>query len=996
MAHFLRGKQAGIQRDLSAGLGPEVFILDDIARYGINSRISAIAYDPVQSLLAVGTSESSYGSGQIYIFGQKRVCVALKLPRKASVKILQFCADKIISVDSKNNIVIYSLDTKNMITNYVPPGYVTALATDPSMDWMFLGLQNGDIVVYDLDRERLSTFRIPNLWRQRSPKARILSVVTLALHPRDIGSLLIGYTEGAVIFSFKENKSTKFFQYELPRGAPGGDSDPTSVNSVRYPRLTQALWHPTGTFILTGHEDSSMVVWDPKDGRVIMARTLQDPNVNTPGTNVGNYGATPGTFSLKEPLFHIAWCAKQNPDDTGLLIAGGAPTTMLTKGITFLELGLTPNYATSSWQILSDHFASPKRQRIFPTPPSAEVIDFCLIPRSSPYYAGAHDPVAVLGLLSSGEIVTLEFPSGQPISPTNNLHLSLSLVYPFAHRIDLAAIKRERWLDMSEKRDLFTQIVVGGAEATHPLKRHQNRNIVQTAHADGTIRLWDAGHGDEIENEDVLQVDISQALRRLDDVEVTHMSMSGAAGELAAGLGSGETVVFRWGRNPNFGRDVGSLQLNAGGRAEGLMDIRDRADPALKEGLLPLTVLAGKNGAVSAIKLSDVGFLAVGYKAGGIDIVDLRGPTVIHSVSLNDLIKQSRRGSLRRSANQGQSKSEWPTAIEFGVMSLEGDDYSSILLFVGTNLGHIATFKLLPQPTGIYTAQYAGAVSLEDHVITLCPLNAETGAGAYASPAIIAGLREGLRVPGVLLAVTQAGTRVFKPASAKGAHKTWDEFLCESATVAEAGLEGGGHALIGIFNDGFVRAYSIPGLKEIGNARVKNIFDPNRLAEAVITGSGDILGWSGPSELALVNVWGAGGELQQSQDRLFNPEALIPQRPTISNLQWVAGTQYVSTTDMDALIGGPNRPPSRRNPGNQRAQPSEQQTPPPGPQDEGYWAYMQRQINERTEKLNIVGDSMDRLEEHSSGFAEDVGKFVNNQKKKVLLGSKFPSPQATP
>jgi syntaxin-binding protein 5 len=40
---------------------------------------------------------------------------------------------------------------------------------------------------------------------------------------------------------------------------------------------------------------------------------------------------------------------------------------------------------------------------------------------------------------------------------------------------------------------------------------------------------------------------------------------------------------------------------------------------------------------------------------------------------------------------------------------------------------------------------------------------------------------------------------------------------------------------------------------------------------------------------------------QQSQDRLFNPEALIPQRPTISNLQWMAGTQYVSPTDMDVL-----------------------------------------------------------------------------------------------
>ena len=33
MAHFLRGKQAGVQRDLSASLGPEHFVLDDVRRH---------------------------------------------------------------------------------------------------------------------------------------------------------------------------------------------------------------------------------------------------------------------------------------------------------------------------------------------------------------------------------------------------------------------------------------------------------------------------------------------------------------------------------------------------------------------------------------------------------------------------------------------------------------------------------------------------------------------------------------------------------------------------------------------------------------------------------------------------------------------------------------------------------------------------------------------------------------------------------------------------
>lgn len=43
----------------------------------------------------------------------------------------------------------------------------------------------------------------------------------MQFHPRDIGTLLIGYPEGAVIYSFSQNKPLKFFQYEVPRGAPG-------------------------------------------------------------------------------------------------------------------------------------------------------------------------------------------------------------------------------------------------------------------------------------------------------------------------------------------------------------------------------------------------------------------------------------------------------------------------------------------------------------------------------------------------------------------------------------------------------------------------------------------------------------------------------------------------------------------------------------------------------------------------------------------------------
>ncbi|OCK73743.1 hypothetical protein K432DRAFT_387227 [Lepidopterella palustris CBS 459.81] len=992
MAHLLRGKQAGIQNDLSVGLAPDLFVLDEINRFGINSQISQIAYDPVQSLLAVGTNDTQFGSGQIYVFGRKRINVILPLPRRASVRILQFCADKILCLDSKNDLSIFSLDTKEILASYSPPAKITALHSDPTLDYVLLGSQTGDILAYDLDRESLAPFKISNLWKEQNPRARPSPILTLSFHPRDIGTLLIGYGDGAVIYSFKQNKALRFFQYQLPRGAPGGDSDPSALHIARNPALTQAVWHPTGTFILTGHEDSSIVFWDPKDGRSIMARTLQDTNVDRPGTGTTSLGTNPGTFALKAPLFRIAWCANQDPDDTGILIAGGAPTTLPTKGLTFFELGRTPIYATSSWQVLSDHFESPKRQRILPTPPNAEVVDFCLIPRSSPHFAGAHDPIAILALLSSGEVITLSFPSGLPISPTNQLHLSMTFVHPFVTHASLAPVERTRWLGMTEKRAQGPLILKGGAEAKHPLKRFETRNIIQTAHADGTVRLWDAGHGDEIENESLLQVDVARAAGRSDGADVTLISLAGATGELAAGLKTGELIIFRWGHNKNAGKEA---PLALSHTPHVLTNITERKDPSLTEGLLPFTLLDVQDGPVSALKLSDVGFVAAGYQGGTFVIVDLRGPTIMYNVSIQDLAKQDKRGSFRRNSGQSATKPEWPTAVEFSVMTLDGDDYSSILVHVGTNLGRLATFKLLPDPTGRYTVQLAGSLSLDNRVIRIAPLTAETGRPAYASQTAVSNLRHGVKVNGVLMVVTQSGVRLFKPASHKGAHKTWDEFLCDSAAVVR--YEEVGYALLGLYGDGWARAYSIPGLKEIGTVKVGNILDVRRFSEAIITSSGEILGWKGPAEMALINVFGPGLNLNRSKDILLNPELLTPPRPTITNLQWISGTQHITPSDMDILIGGPDRPPSKRMIMQARA--DEQQRRAEGRtagsgsnlavsgQDEGYWAYMQRQLNERTEKLGIMGDSMDKLESNSAGWADEVGKFVQNQKRNMVMGA---------
>ncbi|KAI5925647.1 lethal giant larvae like, C-terminal-domain-containing protein [Camillea tinctor] len=973
MASFLRGKQSGMQNDLSANILPGLFSPDDRARYGINSQISCMAFEPVQSLLAVGTNESKYGSGKVYVFGQSRVQKLLVPTRSCSFADIQFCANRLVTLDTKNEVVIWDLDTGNRITAFHAPGIVACMTTDPMLDWCFLGMQSGEVIAYDLDRERMSTFRLPNFWVDRDPRARGVALVSMQIHPRDIGKLLIAYTTGVVVYSFKQNQATRFYEYAVPPGAPGGTN--SVADSVRKPRVTHALWHPTGTFILTAHDDGSLVFWDTgKDGRVVLARTLYDSNIDQPASS-------PPSASPKHPYLRIAWCCKQNPEDSGLLIAGGQTLDGPPTGLTFIELGVTPNYATSTWQVLADYLKG-KQQSTLETPVGAEVADFFLIPRLSPHFAGAQDPIAVLTLLSSGELITMTFPSGYPISPTNQLHPSLSFVHPFATKFSVATLDRNRWLGMVETRNQGEPLLKGGAEAPRPRRRFEGRTIIQIAHADSTVRIWDVGHGDEIENPTQLQVDVARALDRYDDVNITAMSMAPGTGEFAVGTSKGEVVIYRWDGNKFYGQtDRPKVDSNPGA----ITNISARSEPNLKSGLQPFSLYEMLQGPISAVKASDVGFVAAGSENGFLSIIDLRGPSVIFQAPMTELTKQEKRSSFLKRGSSASNNKEWPVVIEFGVMTLDEDKYSSICCFVGTNRGKVITFKILPSG-GSYTATVAGVAHLDDKIISISPIITETGKPALASGEAVAGLRDGKHVNGLLVAVSQSEVRLFKPATSKGASKSFDDYLCDAAAVTEFELHG--MALVGVFGDRTTRAFSLPGLKELGSASLP-MMDGSRASGSAVTEDGEVFCWTSPSELAVLQVWGTGKEMENSGDKLINPELAVPSRPTISNMQWISGTQYMSPTDLDLLIGGAERPPSKRMMSAAAAMERDLQAGPSSSSgsQEGWGDYLTRQLNERTEKLNLMNDSMDSMAGASQKWAEDASKFANQQKRKMLLGS---------
>lgn len=846
------------------------------------------------------------------------------------------------------------------------------MATDPGLDWAFVALQTGEVYVYDLDRERPGTFRLPSFWREKDPRAVQVGIVSMQLHPRDIGKLLIGYTHGAVVYSFKQGVAQRFLEW---KGLPGQQGP-----QGRRSRLVNAVWHPTGTFVLAVYDCGSLVFWDPKEegGRVVATRNLYESRIDEAGR---------GKQRQLKPFGRIKWCCKSgNPDDTALLIAGGHDIREEPGGgLTFIELGQTPVYATSSWEVLRDHFEG-KRRVPLRIPPGAEVADYCLIPRHSPYFDGAQDPICIMTILTSGEVITLSFPSGYPISPTNFLHPSMSFVHPFVQKINIATVPRERWLGLVEKRNQGEPILRGGMSGALRRRPIDFRNIIQVAHADSTIRIWDAGFGDEVENPSQLQVDVARALGRFEDVSITALHMADSTGEVAVGTSAGEVVIYKWDVNRNHGRDATKpLDPNPGA----LTDISSRAEPSLKEGLQPFRLYEMMQGPISVVACSDVGFIAVGSEGGFFSIIDLRGPAIIYQGPTSDFIKEEKRGGFLKHS-KGSSTLEYPTAIQFGVLTLEGDNYSSLACFVGTNLGHVATFKLLPSGQG-YTAKPAGVSKANDKVIAICPVNVDNGQAAAATGYAVGGLKEGRQVNGVLVAVTQTELRIFKPATAKGASKSFDDQFCDAARVVE--LPRVGVAVVCVFDDTTTRAYSIPALKEVGRASL-TMLDKTRTISAVISKTGEIFGWRGPSEISVFPVFGSGRALPPTDDTLVNPQAVIPPRPTISNLQWISGTQYISPTDLDLLIGGDGRPPSKRM---MAASAAEQRGAGAGPSggasssragtsQEGWGEYLSRQLNERTEKLTFVDDAMMKLQEASQGWADDVNKQVKEQKKNMLLG----------
>lgn len=889
----------------------KLFNVTEVTKYGMTGKITKAAFDNTQSLLAVATNLA-----EVHVFGKQQIEVTFQLENKAPVKDIRFVKGiYLVVIDAKDVVLIYSLYSKELLTTFFTPGKITCIDTDPSLDWMLIGLQSGTVLIYDIDRDNVSEFNIENLQKSYYfPRDKLSPVVSIQWNPRDIGTILISYEWVTVTYSLVEAAVKKEFIYELQPFAPGGEFS-TNIDTIRRPKVIQSLYHPNSLHILTVHDDNSLVFWDANTGKLIQARTLFEVNIQKP-----QVGLIKDSAIDVPKIKKVAWMCGSNPEYTSLLITyGPMPKSPKHQSLSIWDLGGTPLYTLTSYDGMSKYYSNIQNQKLVPMINKSPIVDFVPIARQSPYFSGCHDPGIVLLVLEDGELATLLYPLGVFTSKASLFPQSLAWVRPQTTKSVAFSVHQNTWLGMRASAKTNDYLLKGGKPAKRPPRVNEIRSALATGHINGHVRLWDASHR-ELDNSVVFEISAGRILNRSTHTAVDNISFAPDTLEIALSVETGTVILLKYEINQFYnlkGSDTDELEVqlqrfSLDATKSILVDVRNRAPRNVRQDFMPSTVVNYRKGRVTALCNSNIGFVSVGYEEGSILVVDRRGPAVIYLENIRSL---------------SGSQSAYVTKIEFGIMEYGNDGYSSILMFCGTDIGELLTFKIFPEQNGRFKIQYVETMKSNDKgpILNIDTLSKYHYQSCYASVAKMKDLSKGIAIPGYVITTGNNDIRTLTPGKSKEQHKTFKFPLAASGSAFIPYANGKAEKstvpfMISLQVDGTVKVFSVPELKEVTSQKIPVPVSSRYIVESSILKNGDIMLRTGSHEASLISVVNElatglnkaySSNMARGTDILYNPGLKIRYRPQVNTLQWARGTSYCAPEQLDAILGGERRPPSK-------------------------------------------------------------------------------------
>ncbi|XP_072301264.1 syntaxin-binding protein 5-like isoform X2 [Eucyclogobius newberryi] len=429
--------------DIQETLVSENFQLCKTVRHGFPYQPTALAFDPVQKILAIGSR-----SGGVRILGRPGVDCYCQHESGAAVLQLQFlinegalvtaCADDTLhlwNLRQRRPAVLHSLKFNRE--------RITFCHLPFQSKWLYVGTERGNTHIVNIESFILSGYVI--MWNKAielSTKTHPGPVVHLSDSPKDEGKLLVGFESGTVVQWDLRAKKVDFRIYY-----------DEAIHSVS--------WHHEGKQFMCSHSDGSLTLWS-------LRNTTRPVQVTFPHGKI----LKDGKKESCKPILKVEYKTTRSSE----------PFIIFSGGLSYDKAGRRPTLTIMHGKAITvlemDH-------------PIVEFMVLC----ETPYNNEVQDPYAVVVLLEKDLIVVdltqSNFPVFENPYPMDVHESPVTCTAYFADcPPDIIPILYS--IGAKHKKTGYSQKEWPVSGGTWTLGSHTYPEIIVTGHADGSIKFWDA------------------------------------------------------------------------------------------------------------------------------------------------------------------------------------------------------------------------------------------------------------------------------------------------------------------------------------------------------------------------------------------------------------------------------------------------------------------------------------------------------------------------
>ncbi|XP_040584361.1 syntaxin-binding protein 5 isoform X6 [Mesocricetus auratus] len=430
--------------EIQETLQSEHFQLCKTVRHGFPYQPSALAFDPVQKILAVGTQ-----TGALRLFGRPGVECYCQHESGAALIQLQFLINEgaLVSALADDTLHLWNLRQKRPAILHSLKfcrERVTFCHLPFQSKWLYVGTERGNIHIVNVESFTLSGYVI--MWNKAielSSKSHPGPVVHISDNPMDEGKLLIGFESGTVVlWDLKSKKADYRYTYD------------EAIHSV--------AWHHEGKQFICSHSDGTLTIW----------------NVRSPAKPVQTI--TPHGKQLKDgkkpepckPILKVEFKTTRS----------GEPFIILSGGLSYDTVGrrpcLTVMHGKSTAVLEMDY----------------SIVDFLTL-CETPYPNDFQEPYAVVVLLEKDLVLIDLAQNGYPIFENPyplSIHESPVTCCEYFADCPVDLIPALYSVGARQKRQGYSKKEWPINGGNWGLGAQSYPEIIITGHADGSVKFWDA------------------------------------------------------------------------------------------------------------------------------------------------------------------------------------------------------------------------------------------------------------------------------------------------------------------------------------------------------------------------------------------------------------------------------------------------------------------------------------------------------------------------